>query len=134
MQRSEPLPRRGPRGRGGTGAEGVAGSTAPAGERIAGLQPGVHAAADIVDILVAQFGQGVGGDVAPLPGLAVYDDVIVHAGADLLVTLGDLTEFDVHIGAGDRAGVVLFDGPYVYKEEAFFAQAGRFVQRGLHFL
>src|SRR5207247_4995063 len=69
MERSGPLPRWGPRARAGAEAEGVAGSTAPAGERIAGLQPGVHAAADVVDVLVAQFGQGVGGDVAPLPGL-----------------------------------------------------------------
>src|SRR5437016_874615 len=134
MQRSEPLPRRGPRGRGGTGAEGVAGSTSPAGERIAGLQPGVHAAADIVDILVAQFGQGVGGDVASLPGLAVHDDVIVHAGADLLVTLGDLSKFNIHVGAWDRPGVVLFDGPHVYEEEALLAQTGCFVQCGLYFL
>src|SRR5881628_1211126 len=134
MQRSGPPRRGGSRAAPGAVAARVSGSTASAGERIASLQPGVHAAADVVNVLVAQFGQGVGGDVAPLPGLAVYDDVIVPAGADLLVTLGDLTEFDVHIGAGDRAGVVLFDGPYVYKEEAFFAQAGRFVQRGLHFL
>src|SRR5437879_13819428 len=102
MERSGPLPRQEPRARAGAGVEGVAGSTAPAGERIAGLQPGVHAAADIVDILVAQFGQGVGGDVASLPGLAVYDDVIVHAGADLLVTLGYLSELHIHVGAGER--------------------------------
>src|SRR6058998_4185820 len=134
MERSGPLPRWGPRARAGAEAEGVAGSTAPAGERIAGLQPGVHAAADVVNILVAQFGQGVGGDVAPLAGLAVHDDVIAQAGADLLVTLGDLSELNIHVRAGDRPGVVLFDAPHVYQEEAFFAQAGRFVQRGLHFL
>src|SRR5207244_13195789 len=108
-ERSGPLPRQEPRAR--AGAAGVAGSTAPAGERIAGLQPGVHAAADVVDVLVAQFGQGVGGDVATLPGLAVHDDVIVEAGADLLVTLGDLPELNIHVGAGNRPGVVLFDGP-----------------------
>src|SRR5881409_2783942 len=103
-------------------------STASAGERIAGLQPGVHAAADVVDVLVAQFGQGVGGDVAPLPGLAVHDDVIVQAGADLPVALGDLPELNIHVGAGDCPGVVLFDGPHVYQEEALLAQTGRFIQ------
>src|SRR5438093_12039412 len=121
MERSGPLPRWGPRARAGAEAEGVAGSTAPAGERIAGLQPGVHAAADVVYVRVAQFGQGVGGDVAPLPGLAVHDDVIAQAGADLLVTLGDLPEFDVYIGAGDRPGVVLFHAPHVYHEAPSFA-------------
>src|SRR5438093_9729661 len=134
MERSGPLPRWGPRARAGAEAEGVAGSTAPAGERIAGLQPGVHAAADVVNILVAQFGQSVGGDVAPLPGLAVHDDVIAQAGADLLVTLGDLPELNIHVRAGDRPGVVLFDAPHVSQEEAFFAQTGRFLQRGLPFL
>src|SRR2546428_9007017 len=131
MQRSRPLPRRGPRAR---IAGGTARSTASAGERIASLQPGVHAAADVVHVLVAQFGQGVGGDVAPLPGLAVHDDVIAQAGADLLVTLGDLPELNIHVRSGDRPGVVLFDAPHVYQEEAFFAPAGRFVERGLHFL
>src|SRR3989441_10094451 len=143
MQRSRPLPRWGPRARIAAGAEGACRripwgrllrSTASAGERIASLQPGVHAAADVVDVRVAQFGQRIGGDVAPLPGLAVHDDVIAQAGADLLVTLGDLPELNIHVRAGDRPGVVLFDAPHVYQEEAFFAQAGRFVQRGLHFL
>src|SRR2546422_5944324 len=141
MQCSGPRPRGGPRARAGAGAEGawrssgrLLRSTAPAGERIAGLQPGVHAAADVVDVLVAQFVQGVGGDVAPLPGLAVHDDMVAQAGADLLVTLGDLPEFNIHVGAGDRPGVVLFDGPHVYQEAALLAQTGRFVQCGLHFL
>src|SRR2546428_9178557 len=143
MQQSGPLSRQEPRARIAAGVAGACPripsskllrSTASAGERIASLQPGVHAAADVVYVRVAQFGQGVGGDVAPLPGLAVHDDVIAQAGADLLVTLGDLPEFDVYIGAGDRPCVVLFDAPHVYQEEAFFAQTGRFVQRGLHFL
>src|SRR3989442_12765544 len=101
MQRSGSAPRGGSRARAGAeaAAAGLTGSTAPAGERIAGLQPGVHAAADVVDVLVAQFGQGGGGDVAPLPGLAGHDDVIVQAGADLPVTPGDLPELNIHVGA-----------------------------------
>src|SRR2546428_10138609 len=121
MQRAGPPRRRGSRSAPGAVAARVSGSTASAGERIASLQPGVHAAADVVYVRVAQFGQGVGGDVAPLPGLAVHDDVIAQAGADLLVTLGDLPELNIHVRAGDCPGVVLFDAPHVYQEEAFFA-------------
>src|SRR5438128_8555982 len=109
MQRSRPPRRRGSRAAPGAIVARVSGSTASAGERIASLQPGVHAAADVVHILVAEVGQGVGGDVAPLPGLAVHDDVIAQAGADLLVTPGDLPELNIHVRAGDRPGVVLFE-------------------------
>src|SRR2546427_9381411 len=43
----------------------------------------------------------------------------------LFRSLGDLPELNIHVGAGNRPGVVLFDGPHVYQEEAFLAQTGR---------
>ena len=98
------------------------------------MLPRVHAAPDVIDILVSQVRQRVCGDVAAFSRLAVDDDVIVQRRADFAMPLGDLFVLNVQIGAGNGARVMLFGRSDIDEDKALFAQARRFIERGFDFL
>ena len=79
-----------------------------AAHRIAGLDPGIHTAPDIVDVGIAEIRQRFSRDVAPMAGLAVDHDVLIQGDADFPVARLDLAEIDVQIGAGDETGCMFF--------------------------
>ena len=84
------------------------------------LHPRIHAAADVVDVCISEFGQRVGGDIAPLSRLAIDDDVVIQSCAHLQVTLGDLPILNIRVGTRNRACHIFFDGADVHQDETFF--------------
>ena len=75
---------------------------------VAGLDPGIQTALDVVDMGIAQIRQRFSRDVAATAGLAVDHDVLIQRNADFPVARFDFAEIDVQIGAGNETGRVFF--------------------------
>jgi len=89
-------------------------------DRIAGLDPRIHAPSKIIDVGVSQVGQGFCRDVASVAGLAVHHDVLVQRHPDFPMTGLDLSKIDIEIGAGDEPPRMLFRRTNINEHKALF--------------
>ena len=102
--------------------------------RISGFIPGVHAARDAIHMLIAKFGQRCGGDVAPVAGLTIDDDMIVKGCADFRMALGHAPKINVPVGPGNNARPVFRRRADVNQEKRFLSEAGGFPEPLIQFM
>lgn len=103
-------------------------------DRISGFGPGVHAPRDVIDVLVPEAGQCFGGDVAPVTGLTIHDNMIVELCTDFHVAAAHLPKVDIVIGAGNEARHVFISGADVNQNKPFLLEAWGFLESSVQLL
>ena len=129
--REQPVKERGPQRANGV----LVGPKVPlAAHRKAGLDPGIHTAADIVNVGIAEIRQRFSRNVAPMAGLAVDHDVLIQGDADFPVARFDFAEIDVQIGAGNETRCMFFGRTDVDEHKTLLRHRRRFVEASTQLL
>src|SRR6185295_17617585 len=85
--------------------------------RKASSEPGIHAAADVVDMTVAQIGQRFCCNVAAMAGLAIDNHMVLQLGSDVPMPSLHVPEIDVQIGSRNESSRMFFRGSNIDQDE-----------------
>jgi hypothetical protein len=95
-------------------------------DRIAGLDPGIHAAPNVIDVGIAQVRQRFGGNVASVAGLTVNHNVLIERRFNFPMARFDFAEIDIEVRAWNKASRMLLRRTDVDEDKALLRHRRRF--------
>src|SRR6185295_11555739 len=102
--------------------------------RKASSEPGIHAAADVVDMTVAQIGQRFCRNVAAMAGLAIDNHMVFQLGSNVPMPSLNFLEINVQIGSGNESCRMLFRRSYIDQDETLLRHRRRLGQSSTQLL